>query len=114
MNMDRRKELLEEYKNRKRDMGVISIKCVETGEQFLDAVTDVGVAFNSNRAKLRFNGHPNKRMQALWNQHGEDGFEMTVLKEYKPKDPLADHKAEVSKLREECLKELENASKVWR
>ncbi len=40
MDKKRRKELLESYKNRRPEMGVISYHCKETGETFLGISQD--------------------------------------------------------------------------
>lgn len=109
-----RKLLLEEYKNRKPEMGVISFRCIETGEVFLAASKDTKADINSTRYKLDTNTHPNKRLLYLWNQYGENGFELSVLKELKYEDPLANHSKELEKLYVQCLENDENTKRIWR
>ena len=58
--------------------------------------------------------HPNKRLAALWEQYGEEGFEWSVLKILDYENPEDDHTAELEKLREQCLAEDEKAVKIWK
>lgn len=113
MDSVRKKELLEEYKNRRPKMGVISYHCRETGESFLGISKDTQADFNSNNAKLTANYHPNKRMQELWNTYGQQGFETAVLKILKYEDPHKNHTVELEKLREQCFTMNPRASKIW-
>ena len=80
MDKAQRKALVEEWKNRCPEMGVISIRCKATGEAFLGASKDTKADFNSNRFQLSAGMHPNKRLAELWNQYGEGGFELSVVK----------------------------------
>lgn len=114
MEMNRKKLLLEEYKNRRPEMGVISYRCIETGEAFLGISTDTKADFNSNNAKLSFNSHPNKRMQELWKQYGSEGFECTVLKVLKYENPGDNHTKDLEKLRDDCLEKNKQAVKIWK
>ena len=77
-------------------------------------VKDTKADFNSNRAKLSMGSHPNKRLAALWEQYGEEGFEWSVLKILDYENPEDDHTAELEKLREQCLAEDEKAVKIWK
>lgn len=114
MDMKRRRELLEAYKNRRPQMGVISIRCLATGEVFLGTSTDTKADFNSNRAKLSMNGHPNQRLQALWNQYGESGFAFTVPETLDYENREDDHSQELETLRELLLEQDPQARRIWR
>ncbi len=70
MDIKRKKELLESYKNRHPEMGVISYCCKKTGQVFLGISKDTKTAFNSINTKLAANWHPNKQLQELWNKYG--------------------------------------------
>ncbi len=113
MDMNR-KQLMEEYKNRRPEMGVISIRCKETEEFFLGISKDTKADFNSIKYKLDTSWHPNKRLQELWKQYGEQNFEFSVIKVLKYEDPQEDHTNELEELREQCLAENANASKLWK
>ena len=52
MDKSQKKTLVEEWKNRRPEMGVISLRCRETGETFLGPAKDTKAGFNSIRAKL--------------------------------------------------------------
>lgn len=114
MDLQRKKELLEWYKHRCPEMGVISYRCIETGEVFLGISKDTKSDFNSTNMKLEANWHPNKRLQELWNQYGPEGFERTVVKVLKYDDPNEDYTEKLENLREQCLAADPNARKIWR
>jgi len=114
MDIKRKKELLEAYKNRHPEMGVISYRCKETEEVFLGISKDTKASFNGTNARLSTNGHPNKRLQELWNQFGSEGFELSVIKVLKYDNPHEDHTEELERLREQCLAADLNARRIWR
>ncbi|MFT9496036.1 GIY-YIG nuclease family protein [Anaerosolibacter sp.] len=114
MDIKRKKELLEIYKNRHPEMGVISYRCRETGEVFLGISKDTKSDFNSTNMKLAANWHPNKRLQELWNKFGSEGFELSVIKVLKYDDPHKDHTEELESLREQCLTIDHNPRRIWK
>lgn len=114
MDMKRKKQLLEEYKNRRPEMGVISYRCIATNESFLGISRDTKADFNSTSTKLAANYHPNKRLQELWNHYGMAGFELSVMKTLKYENPDDDHTAELEELREQCLSLDKQAGRIWR
>ena len=114
MDKAQKKALTEEWKNRRPEMGVISLRCKETGEAFLGIAKDTKAAFNSVRAKLSGGIHPNKRLMELWKRYGEEGFELSVAAVLEYEDPLEDHTEELETLRELCLTEDEKAVKLWK
>lgn len=114
MDIKRKKELLEDYKNRCPEMGVISYRCKETDEAFLGISKDTKAGFNSTSVKLEMNGHPNKRLQELWNSYGSEGFELSVIKVLKYEDPHEDHTEELETLREQCLAADPKTRRIWR
>ena len=114
MDKAQRKALVEEWKNRCPEMGVISIRCKATGEAFLGASKDTKADFNSNRFQLSAGMHPNKRLAELWNQYGEGGFELSVVKVLKYENPDDDHSEELEKLREQCFITDTKARKIWK
>lgn len=114
MNLKRKKELLEAYKNRRPEMGVISYCCKETSEVFLGISKDTKADFNSTNVKLEANWHPNKRLQELWNIYGRESFELSVIKVLKYDDPHEDITSELENLRDQCLDDNPNARRIWR
>lgn len=114
MDKNRRKELLEAYRNRMPEMGVISLRCTATGETFLGTSTDIPASFNSVRVKLGSGFHPNRHLLDLWKQYGQAGFEFSVAKTLKYDDPTEDHSAQLEELRDACLAADPLAKKIWK
>ena len=114
MDKTRRKVLIESYKNRRPEMGVISYRCKETGEAFLGIAKDTKSEFNSVNMKLNAKIHPNKRLQELWNKYGLEGFDLSVVKVLKYDDPLKDYTDKLESLREEILAADPNCKKIWK
>lgn len=114
MDKAQKKALTEEWKNRRPEMGVISLRCRETGETFLGTARDTKAGFNSVRAKLAGGLHPNQRLMELWKRYGEEGFEFSVAAVLEYDDPLEDHREELETLREICLAEDSKAVKIWK
>ena len=109
-----KKELLQAYKNRRPEMGIISYRCIETGEIFLGASKDTRADFNSISFKLSSNGHPNHRLQELWKEYGKEGFELLVIKILKYEDPSEDQSKKLESLLEQCLADEPSSKKIWR
>lgn len=76
--MDRKKELLMEYKQRKREMGVFLFECAEGG-RYIGRADDPKGAINKNVFQLKMGSHPNKRLQKEWSDRGEAAFSVRVL-----------------------------------
>ena len=69
MDMKRKKELLNEWKNRRPEMGLIAITCKSTGEMFVGISTDTQFAFNSHRSKLSANAaYRESGRRCSWNR----------------------------------------------
>jgi hypothetical protein len=112
MDRDRRKQLLEEYKNRRPEMGVIAFHCKETGETFLATSKDNRAVFNGIRVRLEANFHLDKVFQERWNRYGKEGFDELVLKVLDYEDPQEDHTRELEALLEACLSADPQARKI--
>lgn len=114
MDSSRKKELLQQWKNRRPEMGIISFRCRETGEAFLGISKDTKADINSNRFRLSMGMHPNKRLAELWNEYGEEGFECSVVKILKIENPDDDYTEELEQLREQCFAADRKAGKLWK
>ena len=114
MDMAQKKAMVAEWKLRRPEMGVISIRCKETGQSFLGISKDTKADLNSTRAKLASGCHPNRQLMDLWTRYGEEGFVCSVLRTLDYEDPAADHTAELEKLRDQCLAGDEKAVKLWK
>ncbi|MBC5584266.1 GIY-YIG nuclease family protein [Eggerthella sp. NSJ-70] len=114
MQTDRRKELRDAYKSRRPDMGVVELRCIATGERFLGTTRDAAKERNSLRAKLDGGRHPNRPLQQLWNEHGEDGFAFAVVDTLEYDDPADVEADDLEVLRELLLAADPAARKIWK
>lgn len=112
MDINRKKEIMTEWKNRHPEMGILSIRCKATGDVFLGISTDTRVGFNRHRFQLPAKLHPNKALQALWDQYGGSEFEYSVAKVLKYDDPKEDQTEKLEELLEQCLAELPQAQRL--
>ena len=103
MDMKRKKELLETYKNRKPEMGILAFCCIAAQKTFLCSSKDINASINRNRLQLSIGQHPNGALQSLWNQFGESGFEISTMQQLKYKDPNEDHADELKKMLDQCI-----------
>ena len=74
MDVNRKKQLLWEYKNRKPEMGVISYDCIPANKRFLGLAKDTKADINSSSFQLTAGNHPNKDLQKLWREYGSENF----------------------------------------
>lgn len=79
MDKQRQKLLKQQYKQRRPDLGVLCYRCAPTGRCYIGPAIDIKATQNSNAMKLASNFFPNKRLQADWNEHGAENFEIGVL-----------------------------------
>ena len=114
MDTTRKKELMEAYKNRRPEMGVVSVRCLATGESFLGTSSDTRATMNGIQVKLNGGLYPNRRLQELWKLHGPEEFEISVLRTLDYEDPGEDHTEELELLRELCLEDVPGAAKLWK
>lgn len=75
----KKKAMVSNWKERHPEMGVVSVTCKATGEPFFGTTRDTATWFNRHRFQLTMGSHPNKHLQALWNQYGEADFEAAVV-----------------------------------
>ena len=93
-------------------MGVISFRCRTTSEAFLTIATETTAKLNRVRFQLSAGQCPNKRLQELWTQYGEDDFDLCVVKVLEYDDPTEDHTEELETLYELCLLENPKAKRI--
>ena len=112
MDIKRKKELLNEWKMRRPEMGIISISCTATGNQFLGISKDTKADLNSNRFRLSVNLHANKQIQKLWNEHGEQQFLFSVVKTLEYKDQPEEQTEKLLALLEKCQLDMPQAGRI--
>jgi len=76
---DRRKELKEQYKQRKPDMGVFVIRCKVNNKCHLQTATDFRAVMNGAKARLGGGFHPYRELQKEWNEFGGENFSFEIL-----------------------------------
>ena len=84
--MKTRKEIKEEYKQKKFSMGVFQVKNKSNNKIFIDNSVNMISKWNRHKAELRFGTHRNLELQNDWNKKEEDNFVFEVLSELKQDD----------------------------
>jgi len=110
----RRKELVNEYMNTPRPMGVFQIRNKQNGKIYVTSSTNMPGAFNSQKAKLASDYHVSPELQRDWKELGEDAFAFEILEELRP-DPQSPndlqqqrvYKDKVAKMEKEWLEKLQ-------
>ncbi|MBN2353062.1 MAG: GIY-YIG nuclease family protein [Spirochaetales bacterium] len=99
--MKSRKDLLREYKERKKTAGVYRIRNTLNGKSFLASTLDLDGRLNSHRFRLSAGSHPNEALQRDWNGLGADAFAFETCETVAVKEtPGFDPEAELSLLEE--------------
>lgn len=107
-NMQRRKEIHREYKERVKPSGVFQIKNTANGKVLLGSSLNLEGPLNKHRFMLKINGHPNKELQKDWNELGSDHFVFEILETIPLKDdPNFNLKDELTLLEEIWLEKLQ-------
>ncbi len=117
MDSQRKRELKEAYRTSRPPMGVLSFRCVPSGESFLLASRNIPGDTNGVTFKLNSDYHPNRHLLELWRRYGEENFQVEVLEELDYRDESddpADYKEELEQLRDLCLERDESASLLWK
>ena len=105
MTMTGKKELKQEYKLSRPEMGLFKIESLASGDCYLYATQDMKSLMNRFRFQLRMGSHPDKALQREWDQSGADNFVMEVLERL-------DYDKDGSKT--DYGEELELLSLIWR
>lgn len=106
-NLDRKKELRMNWKEQKTVAGVFQIKNMQNQKSFVDTTRNVSTV-NGQKFMLEHHAHPNKSLQADWNEFGADAFTFEVLEvlEKKPEE-YYDLKDALKKLKEKWVQQLQ-------
>jgi hypothetical protein len=98
---DRRKELIEQYKQMKPDMGIFRVRLKDGVKCFLETSQNLKGKMNSVRFQLEMGSHPNKELQRDWKEYGPDRFEFEVLEllPYSKDESKIDYSEELEILR---------------
>lgn len=105
--MNRRKELQEQAKEVKTEAGVYQIRNERNGKVFIDSTLNLKT-INGQQFMLQMGSHLNRRLQAEWNEYGENAFVIEVLEVLKKDDnPFADPKDALAKCLNRWFEKLE-------
>jgi hypothetical protein len=104
MDAQRKKELTEQYKNRKPAMGIFAVCCKLNNKCFLQQTKDFRAGINGTKMRLQVGFHTNKELQKEWKSMGEDNFDIIIYEELEHKDEFtdADYAEELELLRKIC------------
>ncbi len=105
---DRKKELIREYKETPRLMGVFQIQNSVNGKILLLKALDIPGIINRHRSELNRGTHRNHELQADWSQYGADSFSFDILATLKPEETLPEQWAKaVANLLEQWMEKLQ-------
>ena len=106
MNEDK-KQLKKNYQQTPRTIGVFLIRNNLNDKVFLAAGVDLHGLMNRHRFQLKNGSHPNKQLQADWNESGSDNFAFEIVDELSPRaGDEVDYRAEVAFLEDLWLAKL--------
>lgn len=61
--------------------GVYQIRNIQTGELYIGCSKNVGVRWGPHVSLLRNNRHHSSRLQAAWNEYGEENFALEIVEQ---------------------------------
>ena len=94
-----RRELIREYKQRPRQMGIWQVRNTANGKVLLGASVDLPAILNRQRAQLELGAHPNRALMEDGKAFGLDAFAFEVLDTLSvPDDPDYDPSADLRTL----------------
>lgn len=106
--MKTRKELKEEYKNIKYEMGVFQIKNNINGKIFVGSSLDLKAIWNAQKLQLDIGMHQNCDLQKDWNDFGPENFSYEILEVIdQSEDKPVDYKKEIKALEDMIVEELQ-------
>lgn len=74
-----RRALVAAYKERKTNAGVFAVICSATGEAWVGRSQHIDTHKNGLWFSLRFGSYPNRALQSVWREHGEENFRFEEL-----------------------------------
>ena len=87
MMREDRKAAIAAYKERKVAAGIYAVRCAPTGEQWIGRAGDLSTIRNRVWFALRLGNHAQRVMQAAWNAHGADAFDLVELERFEDDEP---------------------------
>lgn len=111
MDNSRKKELKEQYKRTKPQMGIFIIRSKANNKCYLQATQDLRGVMNGAMVRLEGGIHPYRELQEEWIKFGKDNFTLEILENlpYDKDESKTDYKDELTILQmiweEKLLKE---------
>ena len=102
-----KKQLKKDYQQTPRAIGVFLIRNNLNDKVFLAAGLDLRGLINRHKFQLTNGSHPNKQLQADWNEFGSNNFAFEIVDELSPRAGAeVDYRAEVAFLEDLWLEKL--------
>ncbi len=101
-----KKEAKQDYKLNPPPMGVFQVRNLKSEKVFVGSTMNLKGIFNRYESQLKAGNHPNKSLQAAWNEFGAESFAFEILEELSPRANL-DSKAELNFLEDLWLEKLQ-------
>lgn len=106
--MKTRKELKEEYKQMKIQMGVFQIKNNINGKIFIGSSLNLKAIWYSQKLQLDMGMHQNSELQKDWLEFGSENFSYEILDEINQiEDKPIDYKKEIKTLEDMIIDDLQ-------
>ena len=98
--MDRKRELKQQYKLTKPEMGIFIVRCLIKKRCYLQTTQDLRGVMNGAKARLNSNSHPYRGLQEAYNTLGAGAFTMEILETlpYDMDETKTDYKEELTLL----------------
>lgn len=123
---EKRKQMIADYQERERKMGIYSITNKQNGRIFINASSNMDGLWGKEQFVLDTGTHHNKELQKEWKQFGRDSFTFEVLEQLelehkvkydyhdvfhnetqRPADVVRSYNKELDKLKDEWLLKLQ-------
>ena len=103
-----RRDMIKEYKNSLRPMGIVQVRNITNGRVYLAASANTSGTINGIRFQLKMGSFlPSSALAKDWNEMGEQSFVFEVLDELKPvDDPAYDYRDDLKELETIWLEKL--------
>lgn len=98
MDKARKKELTDQYKRSKPQMGVFIIRCNGSNKCYIQSTKDLRGMMNGAEVRLAAGMHPNRELQKEWNSLGAANFTIEILEtlEYDQDETKTDYSEELA------------------
>lgn len=105
--MKTKKELKNEFKDKKPTMGIFQIRNTVSQKVLVEASTDLSAIWNRQQFQLKNGLHPNVALQTDWSELGESCFVYEILCELKQEEDGTDYKRALKQLEQMFVDDLQ-------